>query len=58
MKKGMSATRRFVFETSEHIEVNLQEERATLGFFTDPKPIDNPKPKVALPSYSEESEGI
>jgi hypothetical protein len=51
---GVPPTLRFVFETSEWIEINLLEEKATMGFLErEEKPPEKVKAtKASLPSLA------
>jgi hypothetical protein len=54
LRRGEPPSLRFVFETSERIEINLLEEKATMGFLKrEEKPLKKVKvAKASLPSHA------
>jgi hypothetical protein len=60
LRLGVPPTLRFVFETSERIEINLLEEKAAMGFLKlEEKPPEKVKvAKASLPSHATDSNAM
>jgi hypothetical protein len=57
LRLGEPPTLRFIFETSERIEINLLKEKAAMGFFKrEEKPQEKVKAaKASLPSHADDT---